>query len=171
MHPYSSFPSLIYSLGHDIRNDSDFCRTMYPSLAKIIRGVGKPWEDSISIFHYSRSLEKYALKAKTWKAARPKKVAHESDSQAASSYDIPNFLLRNTGWYLDSAALRYSCQLRSLLQNMTGEAVYFRPGDFWARNVEFGRPMVDPDKRLNFDKPLSRGFVFEDGNPFHYHGY
>jgi hypothetical protein len=51
--------------------------------------------------------------------------------QAAKGYDIPKFLARNVGWYRDTRALRYTCQLRELMKNVTGKAPYLRPGDMW----------------------------------------
>lgn len=111
--------------------------------------------------HYSRSLEKFGLKTRTWKT---------SDG-ADKGYDVTHFLDRNVGWRKDSTSMRYNCQLRELLVNMTGQSVYFRPGDFWFRNVEFGRAMSDPGKGRRGGKPVEPGFQMKWKNPYHYHGY
>lgn len=117
-----------------------------------------------SINHYSRSLEKYALKARTWR------TASGEGSDGAARYNIEGFLARNVGWLLDPVALRHSCQLRELLREVTGQSVYLRPGSFWYRNPEFGRHVSEPSKRGRYGRPNPEGFVYRDGNPYHYHG-
>lgn len=69
-----------------------------------------------------------------------------------------------------SRALKYSCQLREHLKNRTGESPYLRPGRQWYRNVEFGRPIEDPDKRGRYGRPNPVGFKVQEKNPYHYHG-
>lgn len=113
------------------------------------------------LFHYGRSLEKFGLKSKTWKT---------SDG-ADTGYNVNYFLDRNVGWKYDSRALRYSCQLREHLARMTGEKVYYRPGDFWYRNPEFGRAMNDPGKGRRGGGPVEAGFQIPYKNPYHYKGY
>ena len=39
----------------------------------------------------------------------------------------------------DRAATRYGCQMREVLQNVTGEEYYLRPGTYWYRNVAYGK--------------------------------
>lgn len=94
----------------------------------------------------------------------------DSSSNAAKAYDIPKFLARNLGWFYDPVALRYTCQLRQQLQKWTNESIYFRPGDQWYRNAEFGRSVGDPDKRGRYGRQNPEGYTFHDGNQFHYHG-
>lgn len=156
--------------GTDFIADSKFCTTHYGEEAVRVNGKGKKWMDPMYINHYARSLEKYAIKGKTWKTATGEIQKGESAEAAAKSYDIPKFLARNTGWYYDATALRYSCQLRDTLRNMTGENVYLRPGNIWYRNPEFGKDIIDPDKRGRYGRANAPGFKFEDGNMFHYHG-
>lgn len=130
------------------------------------------WRDGLAINHYSRSLEKYAIKGKTWKTATGEvfQKRGETSHSAAKSYDIPKFLARNLGWYSDNRAVKYGCQLRELLRNMTGEPVYLRPGGMWYRNAEFGKEVLDPDKRGRYGRPNKPGYKYSDGNAFHYHG-
>jgi hypothetical protein len=144
---------------------------VYPLEAHKINGKGRKWADQgLLINHYSRSLEKYSLKSKTWKTATGESKIGETSEQAAKSYDIPKFLSRNVGWFYDPIALRYSCQLRELLRNMTNESVYLRPGNFWYKNPEFGKEINDPDKRGRYGRPNAVGFKYIDKNQYHYHG-
>lgn len=129
------------------------------------KGPIRSFYDIGTINHYSRSLEKYALKAKTWRTA-----SGEGGAEAATKYDIAGFLVRQVGWERDPIALRYSCQLREMLRQMTGEDVYLRPGYFWYRNPEFGKHVSDPAKRGRYGRPNPENFVYRDGNPLHYHG-
>jgi hypothetical protein len=146
----------------DYIEGSNFCKE-HEREGWMLKGKGKRWQDGLVINHYSRSLEKYVIKGRTWKTATGDVMHGESSHQAAKSYDIPKFLARNS-------AVRYGCQLRSLLRNMTGESVYLRPGGMWYRNAEFGREVKDPDKRGRYGRPNSPEFKFSDGNPYHYHG-
>jgi hypothetical protein len=156
--------------GWDFRANSDLCKiNHHPEVARL-QGKGRKWLDSLVINHYSRSIEKYSIKSKTWRTATGEAKAGETSEQAASSYDIPKFLARSLGWYPDNIALRYSCQLRSLLVNMTGESPYLRPGTMWYRNPEFGKVISDPDKRGRYGRPNAEGFRWKEHNPYHYHG-
>ena len=74
------------------------------------------------------------------------------------------------GWTHDSTALRYSCQTREIIRNITGEKIFLRHGDFWYRNPEFGRDVSDPDKRGRYGRQNKEGFKFNEFNPYHYHG-
>jgi hypothetical protein len=132
-----------------------------------IDGKGKKWQSVLVMNHYSRSLEKYELKAKTWKTASGD--IKEGGHDQSANYDLANFFHRSVGWYLDRSALRYSCQVREVLNNVTGEAHYLRPGDMWYRNPEFGRPLEDPRKRGRYGRAMAGG-RYDDGNVFHYHG-
>jgi hypothetical protein len=85
---------------------------------------------------YARSLEKYILKQGTWDTAG-----------AGRDYDTYNFLDRVSGFKFDNSALEWTCQLRELLRNRTGEQHYLRPGDVWYRNPEFGKTVSDARKR------------------------
>ena len=135
-----------------------------------ISGKGKKWMDALTINHYSRSLEKFALKQKTWKTSTGEVMAGQTSAQAASSYDIPKFLARSVGFHYDDTALRYSCQLREVLRNMTGEKEYLRPGSFWYRNPEFGKTISDPDKRGRYGRANPPGFKYWEPSPYNYHG-
>jgi hypothetical protein len=84
--------------GHDFRRDSNFCHQKFKDEGWRVNGKGKPWINSLDIFHYSRSLEKYALKQKTWKTSTGEVKAGETSEQAAKSYDIAKFLQRSVGW-------------------------------------------------------------------------
>ena len=122
----------------------------------------KRLKDTLIIHHYSRSLEKFGLKAKTWETAT---------GENPHGYDIIHFLDRNVGRQADRSALRFTCQLRKLLADTTGERTFFRKGTIWYRNVEFGLPMTDPEKGQRTKKPLSEGFRVQGSFPDHYFGY
>ena len=156
--------------GWDFREGSDVCSYNHKEESWFLAGKGKKWYDGFIINHYSRSIEKYSIKAKTWKTATGEAKVGETAEQAAKSYDIPKFLSRNVGWLYDPIALRYSCQLREHLRNRTGEETYLRPGTGWYRNPEFGRPITDPDKRGRYGRPNPDGFKYGVKNPYHYHG-
>jgi hypothetical protein len=155
--------------GHDFRI-SRFCTENHKQEGWRLGGKGMKWMDAFVINHYSRSLEKYGLKAKTWKTSTGEAKAGETALQAASAYDIPKFLARNVGVHYDPIALRYSCQLRELLQNMTQESPYLRPGTIWYRNPEYGKHISDPDKRGRYGRPNAEGFRYNVRNPYNYHG-
>jgi hypothetical protein len=156
--------------GWDFKENTKFCTENHKVESAALSGKKKKWYDAFIINHYSRSLEKYCLKSKTWRTASGEVKAGQSSEDAAKSYDISKFLSRNIGWHLDNIALRYSCQLRETLREMTGENVYLRPGTQWYRNAEFGKEVTDPDKRGRYGRPNPPGFKFSHKNPYHYHG-
>lgn len=156
--------------GWDFRSDTRFCTENHKKQHWLLSGHRRPYYDTFIINHYSRSLEKYALKSKTWGTATGEVKAGESAEQAAKAYDIPKFLSRNVGWQLDRIALRYTCQVRAKLAEMTGEAIYLRPGTSWYRNPEFGKEVSDPDKRGRYGRPNAPGFKYATPNKYHYHG-
>lgn len=51
------------------------------------------------------------------------------------------------------------------------EQPFFRGGDLWFRNVEFGRPMRDPAKGRRNGAPLAAGFTKKGKFEDHYFGY
>ncbi len=155
---------------YDFRQYSKFCFDNHRVESFRLSGHRKPFFEAFIINHYSRSLEKYSLKQKTWKTATGETKAGETSEQAAKSYDIPKFLSRNVGWQHDAIAVRFSCQLREVLKEMTKETIYLRPGTMWYRNAEFGREVSDPDKRGRYGRPNPPGFKFSHRNPYHYHG-
>jgi len=156
--------------GWDFRANTRLCTDNHKQEHWRLAGKGKRWLDVFIINHYSRSLEKYGIKAKTWKTSTGEAKSGESSESAAKSYDIPKFLSRNVGWFHDPIALRYSCQLREQLKNMTGESIYLRPGTMWYRNPEFGKHLSDPDKRGRYGRPNPEGFKYAVKNEYHYHG-
>mmetsp|Transcript_19738 Transcript_19738/g.28393 ORF Transcript_19738/g.28393 Transcript_19738/m.28393 type:complete len:207 (+) Transcript_19738:827-1447(+) len=143
---------------HKPRNG--FCGANAQELHKIFRRGG-PWYEGVVINHYGRSLEKYGLKAKTWETAT---------GEDAKGYNVENFLDRNVGRHLDRRALKYGCQLREILATY-GFRPFLRPGDRWMRNVEFGRPMVDPHKGKRLGVPIEPGFSVKQNFKDHYFGY
>lgn len=147
--------------GYDFIENSAFCTENHKNETWQLNGKGKPYFDFLEIYHYSRSIEKYAIKSKTWRTATGEVKQGETAAQAAKSYDIPKFLSRNVGWSLDrKAALRYGCQLRLHLMHRTNEWPYLRPGDSWYRNAEFGKNVNDPDKRGRYGNYLLFFFFF-----------
>lgn len=154
----------------DFVNGEDVCSKNYDEEGWRVSGKGKKWIDGLSINHYSRSLEKFALKQKTWKTSTGEIMPGQSSESAASSYDIPKFLARSVGSHHDNTAIRYSCQLRELLRNMTGEPEYLRPGSFWYKNPEYGKTISDPDKRGRYGRANAPGFRYYEANPHNYHG-
>jgi hypothetical protein len=86
----------------------------------------KPWPDpSHVIFHYARSLEKYTLKQRSW----------NQHIGFNSGYGISKYLERAHGWTFDDRAVRYSCQVRQLLKEVTGDQAFLRNGN-WLRHYE-----------------------------------
>ena len=155
---------------HDYVKDSKFCGQTEKSEGPRLNGKGKPWYEAFDIYHYSRSIEKYAIKSKTWTTATGEVSAGQTGLEAAKSYDIPKFLQRSVGWYYDDKATKYGCQLRDVMRTMTKEEKYLRPGFGWYRNPEFAKYINDPDKRGRYGRPNPEGFKFEDGNMLNYHG-
>lgn len=156
--------------GWDFRENSHICSDNHKQESIRLSGKRKKWYDAFVINHYSRSLEKFSQKSKTWRTATGEVKAGQSDEEAAKAYDIPTFLSRNVGWQMDTIALRYSCQVREMLREMTGQEHYLRPGSRWYRNPEFGKEVTDPDKRGRYGRPNPPGFKFNHVNPYHYHG-
>lgn len=108
------------------------------------------------MLHYSRTLEKYELKSKTWKTSSGEQTKADryqiggfSDRQLGESCccsvsgggsKFLNVFIYYLGVHYDPrASQRYGCQLREHLAAMTGEEVFYRPGDFWLRNVAYGK--------------------------------
>ena len=83
-------------------------------------------KSAFQIFHYARSLEKFVSKQKTWK------------QHVNAGYGLEKYFERSHGWTFDNRALRYACQVRHVLSNMTGIRPYFRPGN-WTRKYEQGK--------------------------------
>lgn len=156
--------------GHDFIEQSMFCNQHYKDEAWKISGKGKPWHAKGVIFHYSRSLEKFTLKAKTWRTATGEVQINQTSAEAATGYDITKFFARSIGWFHDDSALRFSCQVRAHLAAVTGKSPYLRPGTKWYRNPEFGVEVTDPDKRGRYGRPNADGFKYSELNPYHYHG-
>lgn len=155
--------------GHDFVHMSRFCKENYHAQHKILHS-GAWIPEEMSINHYSRSLEKYTLKSKTWKTSSGEAMVGQDSNAAASDYNIEKFFQRSVGWMHDNSALRYTCQLRELLAKMTGHKTYFRPGHGWYRNPELGRLVNVPEKRGRYGRPNAEGFHYKDGNPFQYEG-
>lgn len=86
--------------GYDFTANTRICTDNHKAEIHKLTG-GKGWYDALGINHYSRSLEKYAMKAKTWRTASGEVKAGESGDAVAKSYDIPKFLARNVGWFFD----------------------------------------------------------------------
>ena len=155
--------------GHDFVHNSRFCKENYHAQFKLLNS-GAWIPEEMVINHYSRSLEKYALKRKTWSTSSGEIMAGQDHVAAATDYGIEKFFQRSVGWMHDNSALRYTCQLRELLSKMTGEPIFYRHGTVWYRNPEFGRHLSVPEKRGRYGRPNPEGFHYKDGNPFHYDG-
>jgi hypothetical protein len=103
-----------------------------------------PWpESSFIINHYARSLEKFTLKQKTWK------------QHVNAGYDISKYFERSHGWHFDNSAVKYSCQTRYVIKNMTKQPFFIRAGN-WIRkyeldkNPQFYKPIVNTSYNLYF---------------------
>lgn len=144
---------------HGCKNYDFFreCRRLIPDEMWVIGGKHKPWVPPPHIHHYARSLEKYMLKQRTWDTAS----GHDS-----AGYDMYNFLDRTTGFDFDNSGIVWGCQLRALLWNRTGEQHYVRPGDFWVKNPEFGKTVIDPRKRGRFGNGFGKVLGKSDFNPY-----
>lgn len=112
------------------------------------------------VFHYSRSLEKFGVDTGTWRT-------HSND---LNTFSLVYFLNQNMGSIQDNRAVQYNCQVRRELKKMTNSENYFRPGDFWYRNVEFGRPMKDGNKGKRTKVDIAPGEKRILNHPYHYHG-
>ncbi|RYH27819.1 hypothetical protein EON65_13045 [archaeon] len=82
------------------------------------------------------------------------------------NYDVLNFLDRTLGFTYDDTAFAWTCQLRDVLRNRTGEAYYVRPGDEWVRNPEFGKSVEDPLKRGRFGSGYGKKLAAREMNPY-----
>jgi hypothetical protein len=123
----------------DIHTCSLNCSTTQPRevLEYANTAIHNSTSTPVSIFHYARSLEKYDMKRKTW------------SQYNNMAYSLSEFLDRNLGRSLDvRASRRYGCEVREILQTMTGEDIFLRPGNFWYRNVEYNRSLLDEGKVL-----------------------
>ena len=86
-----------------------------------------PWPDiPFVINHYSRSIEKFSLKQKTWK------------QHVNAGYDINKFFERSHGWTFDNSAVRYACQTRQVIASITKKFPFYRRGN-WLRKYEIGK--------------------------------
>lgn len=131
-------------------------KLLYSETGKV-SGKHRPWKQPPHIHHYARSLEKYVLKQKTWETAS----GHDS-----TGYTIYNYLDRVSGFEFDDSAVKWGCQLRSLLFNRTGMQNYVRPGDSWYRNPEFGRTVADPKKRSRYGHGFGVRLGPSEFNPY-----
>ena len=151
---------------HGCTSRTPICKAQHDYLSSRAKAR---WENHFVINHYSRSLEKFGLKSKSWTSATGD-APPGTEKEAARGYTTAMFLSRSVGWHTDRTALRYSCQLRDVLKNMTGHIAYLRPGLNWYRNPEFGKFIMDPEKRGRYGRPNPEGFKSSDENPYHYHG-
>jgi len=155
--------------GHDPRRNSTFCHDQDKKQRGILsRGSFSPHK--MTIHHYSRSIEKFAVKAQTWRTSSGEVKEGEDMHKVAATYDMNMFFQRNLGWKTDRNALKYSCQLRAQLATDTAVPLFMRSGSQWYRNAEFGRHVSIPEKRGRYGRPNPEGFHFKDGNPHQYHG-
>jgi hypothetical protein len=81
-------------------------------------------------------------------------------------YDFYHFLDRTLGFTYDDSAYSWTCQLREILRNRTGEEHFLRAGDFWYRNPEFGKSVSDPDKRGRGGSGLGKYLAPHEMNPY-----
>lgn len=135
-----------------------FCAENDPVEQAIVADTKLPAPLAFVIHHYSRSVEKFGLKGKTWTMASREMKPNQTSYEASTSYDLPKFFARSTGVRYDDRAVRYSCQLREVLEKMTGQSPYLRPGDVWYRNPEFGKVVSDPEKRRRVRIPRGDRF-------------
>jgi hypothetical protein len=113
-----------------------------------------------TLYHYGRSLEKFGLKAKTWRTS----------GGWTPAYNLVQFFDRSVGWTFDDRAAQYGCQVRSILRKVTKQPVYYRPGDMWYRNTEFGLVMNDGEKGHRNGAPVKENEMKSYNQPYHYHG-
>ena len=129
---------------------------IYSETGKVL-GKHRPWKPILKSHHYARSLEKFLLKQKTWETA---------SAEDSGGYHIHHYLDRVHGWEYDNNALKWNCQLRSLLYNRTGIKNYVRAGDSWYRNLEYGRTVEDPKKRGRFGGGYGKRVGPREMNPY-----
>jgi len=141
----------------DLTTDSNICNPMWKNATKLLfQGKYYPLG---RINHYSRSLEKYGLKASSWKTAT---------GESATGYSLSYFLHRSTGYSSDTSALNYACETRRILKEVTGAQRFLRAGEMWYRNIEFGKRVSDPSKRGRYGAEKKDRVM--DGNPFLFDG-
>ncbi len=155
--------------GHDPVRQSSFCKEQ-DGIQKGIISKGSYPAHQMMINHYSRSLEKYTVKAATWTTAGGEVKEGQTIEQVTKDYDINKFFQRNLGWKVDRVAIKYTCQLREVLAKAQKVKPFMRAGSLWYRNAEFGRHVSVPDKRGRYGRPNPEGYHFKDGNPHQYHG-
>ena len=151
--------------GDDFRVKSNICQSAWKNATAQIysQDIGGKFAPLGSIFHYSRSLEKFALKKKTWTTAGGESTARAND------YSISYFLHRSVGYTLDTTMNAYSCETRrKWLEVHTDSDRYLRFGNSWYRNIEFNKKVSDPEKRGRYGHE-KKGQV-RDGNPYLYDG-
>lgn len=95
------------------------------------------------------------MKQRTW-----------STAGSHRDYDMFNFLDRASGFTRDTSALAWTCQLRELLTNRTGQAHYLRAGESWYRNPEFGKTVEEPLKRGRFGQGYGKVLQPKEMNPY-----
>jgi hypothetical protein len=71
----------------------------------------------------------------------------------------------------DPSAVRYSCQVREIIREVTNETTFLRKGDFWYRNPEFGREVSDPAKRGRKGASFPKERKVPIRNPYTYQRY
>jgi len=115
---------------------------------ELTKVINAPWpEASFIIYHYARSLEKFTLKQRSWK------------QHVNAGYDISRYFERSHGWTFDNTALRYACQTRHVIANITGQRYFARRGN-WIRRYELGRnsfiyrPSLPEDNRWRNTKDI-----------------
>ena len=116
------------------------CSDQSPEVLKYLNNVAADGDNKhfLLMHHYARSLEKYDLKQRTW------------DNYSTMSYSLTEYIDRNFGrTFDDRAGRRYGCAVRGILRNMTKQNEYLRPGDFWYRNVEYNKSVLDERKFKN----------------------
>jgi hypothetical protein len=155
--------------GHDPMRNNTICNKQ-EKIQRVIINKGKYPAHALGLNHYSRSVEKYTVKAQTWRTSTGEVKQGQDSVAAAADYDINKFFQRNLGWKVDRTALKYACQVRETIAKMTKTVPFMRHGTIWYRNAEFGRLVSIPDKRGRYGRPNPDGFHYKDGNPHQYHG-
>jgi len=111
--------------GADFQEGQTFCREHKHNEHWRVVGKGKPWIAKGVINHYSRSLEKFTLKSKSWRTSTGEILINQTAEQAAKGYDIGKFYARSVGWFHDDSALLFSCQVRDVLKVAITPADYY----------------------------------------------
>ena len=151
--------------GEDFTVNTDICRKGWKNATRELYSQDKGGKFSPlgSIYHYSRSLEKFALKKRTWSTAGGEFKSSVGD------YSLSYFLHRSAGYTLDHNMLRYACQTRrAWLEIHTNYTQFLRPGESWYRNIEFGKRVNDPEKRGRYGREKTERV--RDGNPYLFDG-